>query len=84
MRSCRLRCSLRVMDEEEEEERRESLSLERSGVRVVAIVLANLGAYCTATVSIEPAYFGRGRSGGWEGPLLERSRNKSKSSIKYQ
>lgn len=41
--SCRRLCSLRVMDEEnEDEERRETLSEESRGVRVVAIVLAGV------------------------------------------
>ena len=50
--SWRRRCSLRVMDEEEEEaDRRESLSLESNGVRVVAIVLASLLALLSSSCS---------------------------------
>ena len=51
--SWRRRCSLRVMDEEEEEEadRRETLSLESNGVRVVAIVLASLLALLSSSCS---------------------------------
>ena len=52
MTSWRRRCSLRVMDEEvDEEDRNETLSLESNGVRVDTIVLASLLALLSSSSS---------------------------------